>query len=150
MRAMWCAVHTSRRFQGNRYCLQAKLLEKSLWFFLQRERKYIIPAIHVAYTRLKRRKKIETNLFHPQRFHCCSNLSRSSNGRFRNRKCLGTYGIWILHLLSQNQKFVHILWEICPFLHWSKFRPLTIASENAIVLISLTLFPRCCMKNKLP
>ena len=32
-------------------------------------------------------EEVSDQLFHPQRFHYCSNLSRSSIGRRRNRKC---------------------------------------------------------------
>ena len=48
-------------------------------------------------------------------------------------------------MFSQYQKFVYCLWVICPFLHWSRFRPLTIDAERKVVLISLTLFPRSCI-----
>ena len=42
----------------------------------------------------REKKKIEANCSHLQRFHCCSNLSRSSIGRCRNRNRWGIYWFW--------------------------------------------------------
>ena len=70
MRVVRCAVYTLRRLQGNRNCLQAKLLEnKFTLIFLQGEKTFVILAILailVGSTKLKRRKKIETNCSIPR------------------------------------------------------------------------------------
>ena len=53
--------------------------------------------------------------------------------------------IWIPNFSSHNQKFVYRLLVICPFLHWSWLRSLTIWRQEYDYFITLTLFPHCCI-----
>ena len=48
--------------------------------------------------------------------------------------------ICIPHLFSHTQNFVYCLRVLCPFLHWSWPRSLTIDAKSIVVFISLTLF----------
>ena len=54
--------------------------------------------------------------------------------------------IVFLHLLFQNEMYVHCLLEICPVLHWSRLSSLTIDAKSKIVPIPFTLSLQLCMR----